>query len=95
MEFLSFALRGNYKRFYENLKKVSEKNKKSPALMFVDEVFSMALFGSGYSDYLNYKFYEKSWKERKTYATIGYQHEFYKVAAHWDYAPFFSNKVNS
>ena len=62
--------------------------------MFIDTGLSCIICKSGLQDYLNYKFYEKSWKERKTYATIGYQHEFYKIAAHWDYAPFFSNKVN-
>ena len=57
-EFLSFALKGNGKRFYENLKVVSEKNKKSPTWMFIDSMFSTLLFGSGYTDYLNYKFYK-------------------------------------
>ena len=94
MGLLKFALRGNYKNYYGQLKELSKKNHKSPFLMFIDTGMCMLVCKSGLQDYLNYKFYEKSWKERKTYASIGYQHEFYKIAAHWDYAPFFSNKVN-
>ena len=94
MGLLKFAKNGNYKKYYESLKELSKTNHKSPFLMFADTAISCLFFKSGLQDYLNYKFYEKSFKERSTYATIGYQHEFYKLAAHWDYAPFFSNKVN-
>lgn len=94
MGLIKFALRGNYKKYYEQLKELSKTNHKSPFLMFLDTGLSVVICKSGLQDYVNYKFYDKSWKERKTYATIGYQHEFYKLAAHWDYAPFFSNKIN-
>lgn len=94
MGLLKFALNGNYKNYYNNLKELSKKNHKSALLMFIDTGLSCIICKSGLQDYLNYKFYDKSWKQRKEYATIGYQHEFYKLAAHWDYAPFFSNKVN-
>lgn len=94
MGLLKFALRGNYKRYYNDLKELSKKNHKSAFLMFVDTAISCAIFKSGLQDYLNYKFYDKSFKERSTYATIGYQHKFYLLAANYEYAPFFSNKVN-
>lgn len=94
MGLLKFALKGNYKNYYNKLKELSKINHKNPILMFIDTGLSCLICKSGLQDYLNYKFYEKSWKERKNYATIGYQHEFYKIAAHWDYAPFFSNKIN-
>lgn len=94
MGLIKFARNGNYKKYYEDLKELSKTNHKSPNLMFIDTALSCLIFKSGLQDYLNYKFYEKTFKERKTYATIGYQHEFYKIAAHWEYAPFFSNKVN-
>ena len=94
MGLFKFALRGNYQKYYSDLKKLSEINHKSAFIMFIDTGLSCLICKSGLQDYVNYKFYDKSFKERKTYATIGYQHEFYKIAAHWDYAPFFSNKVN-
>ena len=36
MGFIGFALKGNYKRHYNNLKKVSQKTGKSTILMFID-----------------------------------------------------------
>lgn len=94
MGIVKFALRGNYKRYYQSLKELSKKNGKNPIIMFIDTGLSCILCGSGLQDYLNYKFYEKSFKERKEYATIGYQSNFYKIAANVEYAPFFSNKIN-
>ena len=94
MGLLNFALSGNYKRYYEDLKELSKTNKKSPFLMFVDTAFSTIFFGSGLQDYLNYRFYEKKFKERRKYATIGVQAKAYKTLANIEYAPFFSNKVN-
>ena len=44
--------------------------------MFVDTAIACAIFKSGLQDYLNYKFYDKSFKERSKYATIGYQNKY-------------------
>ena len=94
MGIINFALSGNYKRFYNDLKEISKTNKKPAMIMFVDTAVSTLFFGSGLQDYLNYKFYEKSFKERKNYVTIGNMAKAYKVLANIEYAPFFSNKVN-
>lgn len=56
--------------------------------MFIDTAVSALVFKSGLQDYLNYEFYNKSFSERKTYATIGYQNKFYELAANVKYAPF-------
>lgn len=93
MGVLKFAFGGNYKRFYNNLKIVGKKVHKNPALMFIDAGLSMVLFGSGLTDYLNYEFYNKSFKKRKEYATIGYQDKFYKKAAYGKGEEYFSNKI--
>lgn len=94
MGILRFAMVGNYKGFYEKLGEISKKNGKSPKLMFIDTAICTALLGSGLQDYLNYKFYEKSWKERRTYLTIGKMNKEYKTLAAYEYADFISNKVN-
>ena len=94
MGLLSFALKVNYKRYWNKLEDLSKKVGKKPLPMFIDTAMSTLVCGSGLQDYLNYKFYEKSWKERKEYATIGYQAKFYKLTANIEYAPFFSNKIN-
>ena len=93
MSVLKFARNGNYKRFYNNLKEIEKREHKSPILMFIDSGISMIFTGSGLSDYLNYKFYKKSFKERKTYATIGYQAKFYKTAG-LDPDKVLNNKIN-
>ena len=94
MSILKFAKVGNYKGFYEDLKKLSKSNGKSPVLMFIDTAFCTLFFGSGLQDYLNYRFYEKSFKEKKAYVTIGNMAKFYKTLASIEYADFISNKVN-
>ena len=94
MSILKFALNGNYSGFYDELKKISANNGKSPILMFADTALSALIFGSGLQDYLNYKFYDKPFKERKTYVTIGNMAQAYKALAPLDYADFISNKVN-
>lgn len=94
MEFISFLLKGNYKRFYDNLKKIGEKEKKSPALMFIDASCSALLFGSGLSDYLNYKFYNRTLKEKSKYVTIKYGSNFYKKYSPREFANNLSDKGN-
>lgn len=78
MEFIDFLLKGNYKRFYENLKEIGKEKHKSPFLMFVDAAFCSIVFGSGLSDYLNYRFYDRTLKEKSKYVTIRYSSNFYK-----------------
>lgn len=94
MGLISWAIKGNYKRHYDNLKVLSLKNHKNPNLMFLDTIWCFVVYKSGLQDYLNYEFYNKKHQERKTYATIGYQAQLYKLAANYEYAPFFSNKIN-
>lgn len=78
MEFIDFLRKGDYKSFYDNLKKIGKEKHKSPFLMFVDAAFCSVLFGNGLSDYLNYKFYERTLEEKSKYVTIGYSSNFYK-----------------
>ena len=94
MGILRFAISGNYKRFYNNLKEISKENKKPAFIMFIDAAICTVILKSGFQDYLNYKFYEKKYKERKTYVTIGSMAKAYETLANIKYAQFFSNKVN-
>ena len=94
MGMITFAREGNYKRFYNDLKEISKVNHKPAWFMFLDTALSVVLFGSGLQDYLNYRFYEKSFRERSTYVTIGYMAKVYKTLAKLEYAPFISNKLN-
>ncbi len=66
MGIISFALQGNYGRYYKDLKELSKKNHKPAWFMFLDTALSTLLLGSGLQDYLNYEFHKKSFKERRT-----------------------------
>lgn len=94
MGMITFAREGNYKRFYNDLKEISKVNHKPAWFMFLDTAVSVLLFGAGLQDYLNYKFYEKSFRERRTYVTIGYMDKVYRTLAKLEYSPFISNKVS-
>lgn len=94
MGILQYALSANYGRFYGNLKEISKKNHKPAWFMFMDAGICAMLYGAGLQDYLNFKFYEKSGKERKTYVTTGGEYKAYKILASIDYADYFSNKIN-
>ncbi len=94
MGLLSFAREGNYKRFYNDLKEISKTNRKPAWLMFLDTALMVPLLGSGLQDYLNFRFYDKSLKERKTYATIGYMDKANRELEEVLYSPFIANKGN-
>ncbi|MDR1467140.1 MAG: hypothetical protein LBI55_01770 [Oscillospiraceae bacterium] len=94
MGLIKFALSGNYLHFIKEINILSKKINKPSFILFVDMIFSTILVGSGLSDYLNYRFYKKTFKEKKEYVTIGYQAKFYKKVCSLKYADFFSNKIN-
>lgn len=94
MGVLRFAAAGNYSRFWNELKNLSKEIHKPAALLFLDACFSTMVFGSGMQDYLNYRFYRRTLKERAQYVTIGYQANMDRHAASTAYAPFFSVKPN-
>ena len=71
MGLISFALQGNYKRYYGDLKELSKEVHKPAWFMFLDTAICMLRYGSGMQDYLNYRFYEKKHAQRKTYVSIG------------------------
>lgn len=92
---LSFALEGHYKAFYDELKKISaERCRKSAWWMFLDCAAMVPLLGSGLQDYLNFRFYEKSFRERRTYATIGYMDKVNRDFEEVQYSPFIAVKGN-
>lgn len=94
MGIISFALQGNYGRFYNDLKALSKENGKPAWLMFLDAGVSALTLGSGLQDYLNFEFHKKSFKERATYVSIGYLDKVTPELANIKYSPFISNKAN-
>ncbi len=93
MGLISYALRGNYKGYWESLKGVSKECGKKPLFLFIDTALCFVFFGSGLQDYLDYRFYDKSWKERSTFATIGTMDKATKILCPIKWSPFISNKL--
>ena len=78
MAFYSYIFTANYKRFFENLKKVSKKEKKSFIGMTIDTVYCVFRYGLGLTDYLNFEIYKRSKQERKEYVGARMENTFYE-----------------
>lgn len=94
MSIISYALKGNWKRFDENLKKVSENTGMSVWRLRWKFINCFRLLGSGYSDFLNYELYNKSKKELLEYVTIKDQDKFYEIVSPSKYKTAFTIKPN-
>ena len=94
MGFISFALKGNYKRYYGNLKELSKTTHKPAWFMFLDTAVCALRYGSALQDYLNYEFYNKPHSERKTYATVTYVDKVTTKLSNIKWSPYISNKLN-
>lgn len=81
MAFYSYIFSANYKRFFNNLKAVSKKEKKNFIGMTIDTGYCVFRYGLGLSDYLNYRIYNKSKKERKEYVSTRMENKFYSIVS--------------
>lgn len=81
MAFYSYVFSANHKRFKNKLKEIAKKEKKNYLKLRIDTYVSILKYGIGLTDYLNYEFYNKTAKERKTYAGIKIQDTFYETVS--------------
>lgn len=94
MGFISFALQGNYKRFYGDLKELSKTTHKPAWFMFLDTAVCALRYGSGLQDYLNFQFYNKKHAQRKTYVSVSYLDKVITKLSNIKWSPYISNKTN-
>ena len=94
MGFVSFALQGNYKRFYRDLQELSKQTHKPAWFMFLDTTVCALRYGSGLQDYLNFQFYNKTHAERKTYVSVSYLDKVITKLSNIKWSPYISNKTN-
>lgn len=94
MSLVKYALSGSIKRFSDKLEVISKKTGKTKKQLFRHFLHCFRITGGGYSDYLNYEFYNKTDKEIKEYATIKTQDTFYGIVSPGEYKDFFSVKSN-
>ena len=81
MKFYEKIKNANQKAFKEKLKVIAQRGKKSYLKMLLDTYYSVLKYGIGLTDYLNYEFYKKDKKTRKTYAGIKIQDIFYETVS--------------
>ena len=79
MNFFSQVIHADYGRFFQNIKEVSKKEHRSSVILTLDVAVSTLVFGSALTDYFNYEFYKRSYKERKKYAVVKTQDKFYTL----------------
>ncbi len=94
MSIVRYALSGNFKNFSNKLDRISKETGKSKLGLMFNFLHCFMMIGSGYSDYLNYKLYNRTKKEIKEYATIKTQDKFYEIVSPSAYKDFFSIKAN-
>lgn len=94
MSLIEYAKAGNLKKFKKNLKEIAKKENKSSIFLFNHFLISFLRSGCGYSDYLNYQLYNKSFKEIDEYVTIKHQDKFYELVSPSKYKTFFTIKPN-
>lgn len=94
MSLISYALKGNGKRFNENLKKVSKETGMSTFKLKRKFFSAFLTLGCGYSDFLNYELYRRTKKEIKEYVSIKDTDTFYEIASPSKYKSDFSFKPN-
>lgn len=94
MGLIEYARAGNLKRFKNNLKEISKKEKKSEFFLFNHFLLTFLKTGCGYSDYLNYELYNKTFKDIDEYVTIKHQDKFYEIVSPAKYKTFFTIKPN-
>lgn len=94
MSLIEYAKNGNIKKFKDNLKTISKKENKNEFLLFNHFLITFLKTGCGYSDYLNYELYNKTFKQINEYVTIKHQDKFYEIVSPAKYKTFFTIKPN-
>lgn len=82
------------KEYLKRMNDVAIDNNKSTLLITIDMLIWYIFYGSTLTDYLNYEFYNKTFKERKKYAVVRTQNKFYEKVSPSAYKEFFTIKPN-
>lgn len=94
MAFYSYIFSANYSRYFDNLKKVANKEHKNFIKLVLDTGVCVFKYGFCLSDYLNYKLYDKNNKERKRYVSTKTENKFYEIVSPSAYKKRYTVKPN-
>lgn len=82
------------KGYLKRIDEAAYKNNKNSFLMLIDVLIWYVFYGATLTDYLNYEFYKRNFKERKEYAVVRTQGKFYERINPAKYKEFFTIKPN-
>mgnify|MGYP005804023223 FL=1 len=85
MAFYSYVFSANYSRYFDNLKKIAQKENLKFVKLLFDTGICVFKYGFCLSDYLNYKLYNKNSKERKKYVSTKTENKFYETVSPSEY----------
>lgn len=94
MSMIRYAMEGNFGRFWGRLQTVAKKSGRNTLALAADFGMCLARYGCGFSDYINYRWWELSGAERKEYVTIRDTDKFYEKVSPSAYKTFFTVKPN-
>ncbi len=94
MAFYSLMFSANYKCFFENLKKVAKAEKRWAPALALDTAWCVVRYGFALSDYLNYRIYARSGKERREYVGVRDQNTLYEQVSPSRYKTRYTVKPN-
>ncbi len=94
MNFISQVLHADYGKFFRTVKEVARKKNKNSVFMTIDVAISTVVLGCALTDYFNYEFYDKSYRERRKFAVVRTQDKFYQLVNNPKYKHNFSIKPN-
>ena len=80
------------KEYLKRIDNIAYKNNKSTFIMIIDVMIWYIFYGATLTDYLDYEFYKKSFKERRKYAVVRTQNKFYEKVSPSQYKEFFTIK---
>ena len=82
------------KGYLKRINETAYQNNKSTIWMILDIGIWYVFYGATLTDYLNYEFYNKKFKERKKYAVVRTQNKFYEKVSPSKHKEFFTVKPN-
>ncbi len=92
MGFLSVAAHANYSRYFKKLKIRAKQEGRCYPLLLLDTVWCVARYGMALTDYLNFKLYKRSHKERLEYFGAMREEKFYNLVSPAAYKKRFTIK---
>lgn len=81
MGIISIAMGANYARFFRKLRVIAKEEKRFFPALVADSAVCLVRYGTGLSDYLNFKMYKRTAEERKEYFGAMREEKFYDTVS--------------